>query len=67
MMEGERKEQKEPSRGAIVGRCPTCKGTGKVPKKLPFLANPKAPATRADKLGLQICPQCRGTGRVRVE
>ena len=52
---------------AILARCPLCKGTGKVAKKLPFLANPKAPATRADKLGQEKCPRCKGSGRIGVE
>ena len=63
-----KKERLKPSaRGMILARCPLCKGTGKVPKKLPFLANPRAPATRADRLGLETCRKCRGTGRVGVE
>jgi RecJ-like exonuclease len=52
---------------AILAVCPLCKGKGKIPKPLPFGANPKAPATRADKLGTIICPQCKGTGQVGVE
>jgi len=54
--------RKARAKGMILAICPDCKGTGKVPKKLPFLANPKAPATRADRLGLETCPRCRGSG-----
>ncbi len=66
-MEPRKKEQQPPTRGTILGPCPQCQGTGKVPKKLPFLANPRAPATRADRLGRETCPNCNGTGRVGVE
>ena len=52
---------------AILAVCPLCKGKGKIPKPLPFGANPKAPATHADKLGMIICPQCKGSGQVGVE
>jgi RecJ-like exonuclease len=52
---------------AILAKCPLCKGKGKVPKQLPFRANPKAPATRADKLGMETCPRCKGTGVIGVE
>ncbi len=51
----------------ILARCPLCKGTGKIPKKLHFQANPKAPATRADKLGEETCPRCNGKGRIGIE
>ena len=60
------KQLKPSARGAILAMCPNCKGTGKVPKKLPFLANPRAPLTRADRLGQENCPQCKGTGHVGV-
>jgi len=64
MMEaGSRKAR---AKGMILATCPDCKGTGKIHKKLPFLANPKAPLTRADKLGLETCPRCRGSGWVGV-
>ncbi len=66
-MEARGKRQKPRAKGKILATCPDCKGTGKVPKKLPFRANPRAPATRADRLGLQTCPQCNGTGHVGVE
>ena len=66
-MEARRKRQKAGAKGMILARCPLCKGTGKVPKKLPFLANPKAPATRADRLGFETCPKCKGSGRLGVE
>ncbi len=65
-MQAKRKRQRASAKGMILAKCPLCKGTGKVPKKLPFLANPKAPATRADKLGLETCPTCQGIGRVGV-
>jgi len=51
----------------IISRCPVCKGSGKVPKELPFGANPKAPTTRADKAGLKVCPDCRGSGSVGIK
>lgn len=66
-MEDIRKRRRPTARGAILAICPLCKGTGKVAKELPFRANPKAPMTRADKLGLKTCPRCNGTGRVGVE
>ena len=66
-MEARGKRQKPSARGMILARCPLCQGTGKVRKKLPFLANPRAPLTRADKLGFEICPNCNGSGRVGVE
>ncbi len=66
-MDAERENQRAPARGAILGMCPRCQGKGKVSKKLPFLANPKAPLTRADRLGFETCPNCNGTGRVGVE
>ena len=52
---------------AILARCPLCKGTGRIPQKLPFRANPKAWATRADKLRAETCPRCNGSGRIGVE
>ncbi len=66
-MEARKKKRKAPAKGAILATCPDCKGRGKVPKQLPFRANPRAPATRADKLGLETCRRCNGTGRVGVE
>jgi len=65
-MEKRKKRQKASAKGVILARCPLCKGKGKIPKEIPFLANPRAPSTRADKLGLQTCPQCNGSGRVGV-
>ncbi|MDD4874421.1 MAG: hypothetical protein PHE15_05555 [Dehalococcoidales bacterium] len=49
---------------SIISRCPVCKGKGKIPKEIPFEANPKAPPTRADKIALVICPECKGIGIV---
>ena len=64
-MEGSEKS-KTGAKGAIVARCGVCKGSGQVPKKPPFLANPKAPLTRADRLGTETCPKCKGAGVVGV-
>ena len=66
MMEAGRRKRRPRARGMILATCPDCKGTGQVPKKLPFLANPKAPMTRADRLGMEPCPRCRGSGWVGV-
>ena len=52
---------------AILAKCPVCKGKGKVPKELPFLANPKAWVTSAKRLGMETCPRCNGSGRIGVE
>jgi len=52
---------------AIIAKCPVCKGTGKVPREVPFGANPKAPATRADRMGLKNCPKCQGSGIVGIK
>ena len=52
---------------AILAKCPLCKGKGKVPKQLPFRANPKAPITRPERYGMETCPRCGGSGRVGVE
>jgi len=65
-MEAGRKKRKARAKGMILATCPDCKGTGKVPKKLPFRANPKAPLTRADRLGMETCPRCNGSGWVGV-
>ena len=67
MMAEKKKRKKTGARGMILARCPVCKGAGKVRKELPFRANPKAPATRADKLGMETCPRCKGSGRIGVE
>jgi len=66
MMEARRKRRKAHAKGMILATCTLCKGTGKIPKQLPFLANPKAPATRADRLGMETCPRCKGSGMVGV-
>ena len=66
-MEDWKRRQRAKARGKILATCPVCKGTGKIPKEFPFRANPKAPATHADRLGLQTCPTCQGSGRVGVE
>ncbi len=55
------------ARGAIISRCPICTGTGKVPRELPFGANPKAPATRLDKMGVKACPRCNGSGIIGIK
>lgn len=52
---------------AILSKCPVCNGRGKVPKPLPFRANPKAPATRPERQGMETCPKCKGTGKIGVE
>ena len=65
-METRRERHRAHAKGMILAICPDCKGTGKVPKKLPLLANPKAPLTRADRLGLETCPRCKGSGRLGV-
>jgi RecJ-like exonuclease len=52
---------------AIISQCPVCKGRGKVPRELPFGANPKAPATRPEKMGLKTCDKCQGTGTVGIK
>jgi len=59
-----KKTRKTSDKGVILAVCPLCKGTGKVAKELPFRANPKAPATRADKLGMETCPRCGGSGKL---
>ena len=51
----------------IIARCPVCQGSGRVPKELPLAANPKAPSTRADRVGLKTCPRCRGSGSVGIK
>jgi len=54
---------------AILAKCPVCKGTGKVRKQLPFLANPRVWVTRIreDKSGFETCPRCKGSGRIGIE
>ena len=66
-MGAERKRKKAEARGVILGPCPFCKGTGKIPKRLPFGANPKAPATHTDRLGFETCPRCKGSGNFGAE
>ena len=51
---------------SIVSRCPECQGKGKVPKEVPFLANPKAPSTHAGRTGLKPCPRCQGRGVIGI-
>ena len=65
-MEAGKKKRRPRARGMILATCPDCKGAGKVPKELPFRANPRAPLTRADRLGLETCPRCKGNGWVGV-
>jgi RecJ-like exonuclease len=58
--------RRQKAKGAILAMCPDCKGTGKVPKTLPFRANPKARGTRVDRMGWRTCTRCNGTGQVGV-
>jgi len=51
----------------ILCRCPVCRGDGKVAREVPFLANPKAPMTRAGQMGYKTCPKCLGSGSVGVK
>jgi hypothetical protein len=51
----------------IVSRCPVCRGAGKVPKDIPFMANPKAPMTRPRDMGLKACPRCGGSGTIGIK
>ena len=51
----------------IIAQCPECKGTGKVPKDLPPMANPKAPGAQPHRRGMVICPRCGGTGKLGTE
>jgi Ribonuclease G/E len=59
-------ENEKSSQGSIMAVCPDCKGTGKVPPKPYFKANPKAPLTRPDRRGLETCRRCGGTGKIGV-
>lgn len=52
---------------SILAKCPECKGTGRVPKSVPFGANPKAYLTRADKMSTRICPECKGAGSIGIK
>ncbi len=52
---------------AIISRCPVCQGTGRVAREVPFLANPKAPATRPKDMGLKTCPRCKGSGVIGIK
>ena len=63
-MKAKREIGEAKARGVILAICPVCKGAGIVTRELPFRANPKAPATRADRLGFKTCPRCNGSGRV---
>ena len=51
----------------IIAKCPQCEGAGRVRRELPFGANPKAPATRAEKTGWKDCPRCRGSGSIGIK
>ena len=53
--------------GAILAICPLCKGAGEIPREVPLMANPRAPATRADRMGSKPCPKCEGRGRMGTE
>jgi len=50
----------------LMGKCPLCKGTGRVPIVFPPGANPKAPQTNPDKGASKNCPRCGGTGILRL-
>ena len=50
----------------VLGKCPVCKGKGKVPILFPIAANPKAPPTKPDGMGRKTCPKCGGTGVIRL-
>jgi hypothetical protein len=52
---------------AVVSRCPECRGTGKVPKDIPFMANPRAPMTRPRDMGLKACLRCNGSGTIGIK
>jgi len=57
----------KPKKIAILCQCPVCKGKGKVLREVPFLANPKAPMTRAGQMGYNTCPRCQGSGSIGVK
>ncbi len=46
----------------ILGKCPVCKGTGKVPLAFPVVKNSRTPPLRADRKGFKSCPKCGGSG-----
>ena len=46
----------------IIAQCPVCKGTGKVLKELPPMANPNAPGAQPHRRPLETCPRCGGRG-----
>jgi hypothetical protein len=52
---------------AVVAHCPECRGAGKVPKDIPFMANPRAPMTRPRDMGLKACPRCGGNGTIGIK
>ena len=64
-----RDDKKRPPREkmAVVSRCPECQGKGRVPKDIPFLANPRAPMTRPRDMGLKTCPRCGGSGTIGIK
>ena len=64
-MEASKKRQS--AKGMILAPCPACRGTGKVPREAPLLANPKDPAIRAYRTKLTTCPRCQGRGRLGIE
>ncbi len=66
-METKGDKQRASAKGMILSACPLCKGTGKIPKEVPFLANPKAPATQAEKAGLKTCQKCHGSGIIGIK
>ena len=47
----------------IMGKCPVCKGTGKVPIAFPVVApDVIRPKIRPDRMGSKTCPKCGGSG-----
>jgi Ribonuclease G/E len=62
----EARKKRQQAKGAILGTCPDCQGTGTIPREAPLLANLKDPAIRAYQKKSKTCPKCNGSGRVGV-